>query len=123
MTVVLHAATALSTLFIFKDEVAQIPVDFPEREIVENIPESIVEEKSELEINELTDQVAIEENNLVVDPEKVQINNNPDVQEDLTGDDEPIIDDKIEELDEPIGMGLKFDEIEEMIDEVLSMEN
>ena len=106
-----------------KDEVAQIPVDFPEREIVENIPETIVEEKSELEINELTDQVAIEENNLVVEPEKVQINNNPDVQEDLTGDDEQIIDDKIEELDEPIGMGLKFDEIEEMIDEVLSMEN
>lgn len=27
------------------------------------------------------------------------------------------------ELDEPLGLGLKFDEIEEMIDEVLSMEN
>ena len=79
-----------------KDEFAQIPVAVPEREIVENMPETIVEEKSELEINELTDQVAIEENNLVVEPEKVQINNNPDVQEDLTGDDEQIIDDKLE---------------------------
>jgi hypothetical protein len=76
-----------------------------------------------VEIEEVTEQVAIEENNQLLEPEKVQTNKNPDVQEDLTGDDEPIIDDEIEELDEPIGMGLKFDEIEEMIDEVLSMEN
>lgn len=106
-----------------KDEVAQIPVALPEREIVKNIPEPIAEEKTELEIEEVTEQVAIEENNQLLEPEKVQTNKNPDVQEDLTGDDEPIIDDEIEELDEPIGMGLKFDEIEEMIDEVLSMEN
>ena len=33
------------------------------------------------------------------------------------------MDEELEELDEPLGMGLKFDEIEEMIDEVLSMEN
>ena len=115
-----HVADSLEKL---KDEVAQIPFAMSEREIIEKRPEPIAEEKAESEIIEVAEQVAIEENNLVVEPEQVQINNKPDLQEDLTGDDDPIIDEKIEELDEPIGMGLKFDEIEEMIDEVLSMEN
>ena len=49
---------------------------------------------------------------------KVSVNAKTSMQKldhDLPGED-------LAEMDEPLGLGLKFDEIEEMIDEVLSLE-
>lgn len=79
--------------------------------------------------SDLIDERPIEENTLMEEQEipaivedeeihKVSVNAKTSMQkldDDLPGED-------LAEMDEPLGLGLKFDEIEEMIDEVLSLE-
>ena len=80
--------------------------------------------------SDLIDERPIEENPLIEEQEipaifedekihKVSVNAKTPMQ----NLDDKLPEEELAEIDQPLGLGLKFDEIEEMIDEVLSLEN
>ena len=100
----------------FKDNLPEVTINDEVAGDVDNVenlaeqpvdqPVLRVEDDAEPEINKVKSDEAEVEAEEIISPEA------PDP-----------VNEELEELDEPLGMGLKFDEIEEMIDEVLSMEN
>lgn len=80
--------------------------------------------------SDLIDERPIEENPLIEEQEIPAIFEDEKIQKVSVNAKTPMqnLDDKLPEeelaeIDQPLGLGLKFDEIEEMIDEVLSLEN
>ena len=103
-------------LEIFKDNLPKITINDGAAGNVGHI-EDLTETRVDQPALRVEDEAEPEVNKVKIDEAEVE------AEEIISPEDPDPVDEELEELDEPLGMGLKFDEIEEMIDEVLSMEN
>jgi len=103
-------------LEIFKDNLPKITINDGAAGNVGHI-EDLTETRVDQPALRVEDEAEPEVNKVKIDEAEVE------AEEIIFPEDPDPVDEELEELDEPLGMGLKFDEIEEMIDEVLSMEN
>ena len=101
---------------IFKDNLPKVTINDGAAGNVGHI-EDLTETRVDQPALRVEDEAEPEVNKVKIDEAEVE------AEEIISPEDPDPVDEELEELDEPLGMGLKFDEIEEMIDEVLSMEN